>query len=279
MVFYRMINKEHLSLRLLLFAFFVLLAAMFFAGLYPFNFFPSNRVRWIQNEPGLYFDGAGIAYTDRAESISLKKALTVELLLKERYGSKNWGPKEIFSFYDGAVSPSLLVGQWAGRIFIYSRFEKNEGHEWYRLFRTKQRFPRGKAHLVTVTFDESEKAIYIDGKLSNRKNMELIDNTHLSFTGGFLLGNSLRGKNGWRGEIKGLAVYNRILLPDEILKHSRKVFQKGVGRLAETSGCLVLYPFDEGSGNIAKSILSKHIPSFHSCASKCPCPNHAKSAL
>jgi hypothetical protein len=233
---------------------------MIFAGAYPFNFFPPNRVGWVSNEPGLYFDGAGIAYTDRAEPISPRKAVSIQLLLKERRGSKNWGPKEIFSFYDGAVSPSLLVGQWAGRIFIYSRFEKNEGHEWYRLFRTKHRFPRGKVHLVTVTFDESEKAIYIDGQLSNRKNVALTGRTHIEFSESFLLGNSPRGKNGWWGEIKGLAVYNRILLPDEIVTHSREVFQNGVSGLAETPGCLALYPFDEGEGNTAKSILSKPRP-------------------
>ena len=255
-----MVNKEILSSRFLLIAFFILIAAMIFAGLYPFNFFPPNRVRWVPNEAGLYFDGAGIAYTDITESIYIKKAVSIELLLKERRGSKNWGPKEIYSFYDGAASPSLLVGQWAGRIFIYSRFEKNEGHEWYRLFRTKQSFIREKAHFVTVTFDESEKAIYIDGQLSNRKKVELNDRTHIEFSGSFLLGNSPRGKNGWWGEIKGLAVYNRILLPDEIVTHSREVFQKGVSGLAETPGCLALYTFDEGEGNTAKSILSKSRP-------------------
>jgi VanZ like family/Concanavalin A-like lectin/glucanases superfamily len=255
-----MVNKENLSLRFLLVAFFLLLAAIISAGLYPFNFFPPNGVRWVQNEHGLYFDGSGIAYTDRAESISLQKAVSLELLLKERRGSRNWGPREIFSFYDGAVSPSLLVGQWGGRIFIYSRFEKNEGHEWYRLFRTKQRFPRGKAHLITVTFDENEKAIYIDGQLSDRKNVELTDRNHIEFSERFLIGNSPSGKNGWWGEIKGLAVYNRILLPDEIVTHSREVFKKGVSGLAETPGCLALYPFDEGKGNTAKSILSKPRP-------------------
>jgi hypothetical protein len=217
-------------------------------------------VRWVPNEPGLYFDGAGIAYTDRAESISLKKAVSIELLLKERRGSKNRGPREIFSFYDGAISPSLLVGQWASRIFIFSRFEKNKGYKWYRLFRTKQLFPRGKAHLVTITFDENEKAIYIDGQLSNRKNVELNDRAHIEFSGNFLLGNSPIGKNGWWGEIKGLAVYNRILLPDEIMTHSRNIFQKGMNGLAETPGCLALYPFDEGEGNTAKSILGKPRP-------------------
>jgi VanZ like family/Concanavalin A-like lectin/glucanases superfamily len=252
-----MIDKKLWGSRFLLVSFFILLAAMIFIGLYPFNFFPPNRVQWVQNEPGLYFDGAGIAYTDREESISLKKAVSVELLLKERRGSKNWGPKEIFSFYDGAASPSLLVGQWGGRIFIYSRFEKNKGYEWYRLFRTNHPIPKGKSHLVTVTFDENEKAIYIDGQLSNRRHVEINSRTHIQFSGSFLLGNSPLADYGWRGEIRGLAVYNRILLPDEIVAHSREVSQKGMRGLVRAPGCLVLYPFDEREGNIVKSILSK----------------------
>ena len=255
-----MVNKEPLNLRFLLAVFFLILAAMIFLGLYPFNFFPLNGVRWVPNKPGLYFDGAGIAYTDGRDSISIKKALSVELLLKERPDSKNWGPREIFSFYDGAHSPSLLVGQRSGRIFIYSRFEKNKGGEWYRLFRTKHRFPLRKAHLVTITFDKSEKAIYLDGQLSDRKNVELIDKTHIEFSGSFLLGNSYSGNNGWMGEIQGLAIYNRILQPDEIVTHKRKIFQKGMSGLVETPGCLALYPFDEGKGNTAKSILNKPRP-------------------
>lgn len=163
---------------------------------------------------------------DNKEHFSIKKSLSVELLMKERLGSKNWGSKEIFSFYDGLVSPSLLVGQCDGRIYVYSRFENNEGQDWYRLFRTKHRFPKGKTHLVTVTFDESEKAIYIDGQLRNKKNVTIDDRAFINLSGSLLLGNSTRGKNGWSGEIKGIAIYNRILLPDEIVEHSWKIFQK-----------------------------------------------------
>jgi VanZ family protein len=42
--------------------------------------------------------------------------------------------------------------------------------------------------------------------------------------------------------------------------HSKKVFQEGMGGLAETPGCLALYPFDEGKGNTARSILNKPRP-------------------
>ena len=55
---------------------------MIFAGLYPFNFLQPNHVWWISNDTGLYFGGAGIAYTEGADSISLKRAVSVELLLK-----------------------------------------------------------------------------------------------------------------------------------------------------------------------------------------------------
>jgi VanZ family protein len=230
---------------------------MIFAGLYPFNFSPPNRVQWLANEPGLYFNGTGIAYTDRAESVCLNNALSIVFLLKERRGSKNWGPREIFSFYDGPVSPSLLLGQWDGRIFIYSRFEKNQGQKWYRIFRTKYRFHRGKTQIVTVTFNESEKAIYIDGQLRNRKKVELDNRARIEIYGSLLLGNSPRGKNGWNGEIKGLAIYDRALLPDEIITHSREILKRGVKILAKTPGCLALYPFDEGKGNSAKSIVGK----------------------
>jgi VanZ family protein len=250
-----MINKAYFSLRSLLIAFFIILAAMLFAALYPFNFFQPNLVQWLPDEPGLYFDGLGLAATEKAATISLKKAVSVEILVKERRDSNNSGSREIFSFYDGAVSPSLVVGRWGGRIFTYSRFEKNQSDIWYRIFRTQQRFTRGQDHLITVTFDEVEKAIYIDGRLENNKNVMLKDKSDIAFSGRFMLGNSPILKNGWNGEIKGLALYNRILSPEEIGMHSTAVFEKGMRALAETPGCVALYPFDEGKGKTAGSLL------------------------
>jgi VanZ family protein len=250
-----MMNKAYFNIRSLRIAFFIVLAAMLFAGLYPFNFFQPNLVQWLPHEPGLYFDGLGIAFTEKAATIPLNKAVSIEILLKERRDSNNSGPREIFSFYDGPVSPSLLVGRWGGRIFTYSRFEKNQNDKWYRIFRTQRRFPRGQDHLVTVTFNELEKAIYIDGQLGNKKSVVLKDKSDIAFSRRFMLGNSPILKNGWNGEIKGLAIYKRILSPEEIAMHSRAVFKKGMRALVGTSGCVALYPFDEGKGKTVRSIL------------------------
>jgi hypothetical protein len=140
---------------------------------------------------------------------------------------------------------------------LYSRFEKNQGDKWYRLFRTTYRFPRGKPHLVTVTFGGGVKAIYIDGELNDRRKTDIHDAAKTEFCGRLLLGNSPVSRNGWWGEVKGLAIYNRVLLPEEIKEHSSEVLQRDMRGLAETPGCLALYLFDEGEGIKAKNLVGK----------------------
>lgn len=118
-----MASKKRYGLRRLRIVFLLVFVATLFAGLYPFNFFPKNRVQWLSNAPGLYFNGAGISYTEMEEPFLLENKISLQLLIKERHGSRNWGAKEILSFSDGPDSPSLLVGQWDGRIFLYSHLE------------------------------------------------------------------------------------------------------------------------------------------------------------
>jgi hypothetical protein len=249
-----MFNKKFLELRFLVPVLFLLMALMLVVTMYPFNFFSPNGVQWLSHEPGLYFNGRGMAFTGRDSAKDSYDAVSVELWLQERSGSKNWGPKEIFSFYDGSASPSLLIGQWGGHIFVYSRHDPKEDTLWYKRFRSKKRFQRGKPHLVTVTYSGQEKALYIDGALQEKRINDNPAETKVSFSGRLLLGSSPSGNNGWWGEIRGLALYNRVLPQDAILQHHAMVRQKGMYGLAEDPACLALYPFEEGSGSSAASI-------------------------
>ena len=79
-----MLNHRNIRLRTLLVAFFLILAVLLIATLYPFNFFPVNGVQWLSNEPGLYFNGHGIAYTDKVKTVCETKTVSVVLWLKER---------------------------------------------------------------------------------------------------------------------------------------------------------------------------------------------------
>jgi VanZ family protein len=249
-----MIKKSLLELQFLVPWFFVLVVLMLATTLHPFNFLSTNGVQWLSGEPGLYFNGRGMALTDRDFSSNAYDAISVELWMQERRGSKNWGPKEIFSLYDGAASPSLLVGQWGGHIFLYSRYNVDEDTFWYKRFRSTKRFPREKPHLVTVTFSGQEQALYIDGALQEKRIREKPAETEVSFSGRLLLGSSPAGNNGWRGEIRGLALYDSVLQQEEIVRHHTVVRRKGMYGLAEDPDCLVLYPFDEGSGNSTASV-------------------------
>jgi hypothetical protein len=257
-----MIKKRLLELRFLVPVFFLLVALMLTVTMYPFNFFSPNGVQWLSHEPGLYFNGRGMALTGRDISNDAYDAVSVELWLQERRGSKNWGPKEIFSFYDGSASPSLLIGQWGGHIFLYSRYDAKEDILWYKRFRSTNRFPRGKPHLVTVTFSGKEKALYIDGALQEKRINEKHAETTISFTGRLLLGSSPAANHGWRGEVRGLALYNGVLRQEEILQHHAVVGQKGMSGLAEDPDCLALYPFDEGSGSNAASVVDASPPLY-----------------
>ena len=240
-------------------SFLLLLILMLAVTLYPYNFSPpANGTEWLINKSGLYFNGKGIAYTDKRQIIPPQKQVSIEILLQERPGSKNWGPRDIFSFYDGKASPPLLIGQWDRRIFLFSRFESNKGEKWYKLFQSKKGFQRGKPHLVTVTFGGFEKAIYIDGKLINKNIIE----TDIKISGRLIIGNSPTNKNGWWGEIRGLAIYDRLLSPNEIKSHSAEVSSQGMHMLASVPGCLGLYTFEEGEGNIIESIVGDNRPFY-----------------
>ena len=235
------------------------LIIILFATLYPLNFFSENGVHWIAEQTGLYFDEQGRAYTDSdfmAGASTAAEAVSVELWLKERNDSKNWGPREIFSFYDGSASPSLLIGEWSWQIFIYSRFEDYDEQKWYLSFRPDKGFSRYKTHFVTVTFDEREKALYIDGELIEKRKTLPGATSYDGFSGRLLLGNTPMGSRGWMGEIQGLAVYGRILSSQEVARHYDISRQGGMRSLVGASGLRALYPFDEGSGNRAADIVN-----------------------
>jgi VanZ family protein len=229
-------------------------AAVFF----PFDFFPPNRVSWLDAEPGVHFQGEGIAYSEPFIGVGATDpldAVTVELWLQERAGRQNTGPREIFSFYDGRPSPPLLVGEYARRIFCFSRFENAEVDEWWNQLRAERRIGKGRMRFVAVTYREKEKALYVDGALVERRPTDLRGDEPVRFSGRVILGNSPRGGDGWWGEVRGLAIYARGLTSDEIARHGRIFQREGLRSLQGEVALIALYPFDEGEGGTAANLV------------------------
>ncbi|MCP5005813.1 MAG: hypothetical protein GY941_18040 [Planctomycetes bacterium] len=247
----------------LLFILTFLLTVILFITLYPFNFYPDNGIHWIQGGTGLYFDGQGMAYTDpvfSSKDFSDPKSISIELSLKNMREPNNWEVRDIFSFYDGSAKPSLLISVWGCNIFPSSRFEKSSNVYCLNKGRKNRPFSRGKLHFVTVTFSDIEKAVYIDGLLVEKKETVLGKNKFEGFLGRLLLGNSHNIERGWRGEIRGFALYDRVLDAEEVSRHYAVSRKEGIRALIDTPGLKLLYPFNESSGNIAHNIVDETLP-------------------
>lgn len=227
---------------------FVLVVIIFCITLYPFRFCPPNGVQIQPGNSALCFNGCGVAYADPrtpGTSVFDTEQVSIELLVREPLGSSNNGPREIFSFYDGKASPPLVIGKWGGRIFMYSRFDEKGDAEWYSQFRPDRLFTLDLVHLVTVVSGSEWKMIFLDGVLLEKKHSRFPEGPSMQSISRLMLCSSPFGKNGWMGELKGVAVYDRALAPEEVGRHYILIAQQGVRPLAGTPGLRVLYAFDD----------------------------------
>ena len=70
------------------------------------------------------------------------------------------------------------------------------------------------------------------------------------------IGNEPTLTNPWFGKIYSAAIYNRALSSDEISRHFRSVVRNKGSRLTSEQGCIALYNFSEGAGDIVHDISS-----------------------
>jgi hypothetical protein len=238
--------------------------------LYPFNFSATNGVQWLSQGSGLYFNGNGIVYIKQAQEgyvFSCGQAISIEILIKERHGSNNSGPREIISLYDGAESPPLLIGMWYGQVFLYSRFERHTGQDWYNEFRPSKKIIQGEEYFITAVYGERKKALYFNGILVEEQEARFAESGHEEFSGQIIVGSSPFCKHGWMGEIRGMALYNHALTSFEALNHYKMFCSKGMRALTGMQGLLGLYDFNDGRGIIIKNIAgeapSLYIPAWY----------------
>jgi hypothetical protein len=237
----------------------------------PFKFSPTNGAQWLSKDAGLYFNGNGIIYSKRSQegySFSCGQAISVEIYIKERHGSNNSGPREIISLYDGVESPPLLIGMWSGQIFLYSRFEQQSGHKWYNQFRPKNNIHQGEEYYITAVYGKGNKAIYCNGKLVEEQAANFPLAGHEKLYGRIIVGSSPFCKNGWMGEIRGIALYNYALSSSEVSNHYAIICNQGVGALADIQGLCGLYDFHDKNGHVVQNIAgaapSLYIPEVYS---------------
>jgi hypothetical protein len=98
-------------------------------------------------------------------------------------------------------------------------------------------------------------------------------------TGQLIVGNHPLVDNGWQGQVKGLAVYNRELIAAEVLQHYEAWTTNHQAEI-KNENPVALYLFNEGMGNVVHNQMNSetdlHIPEryfvlhapFHTGASR-----------
>ena len=73
-----------------------------------------------------------------------------------------------------------------------------------------------------------------------------------------ILGNSATGESYWTGYLSGLAIYNRTLTPDEVVRNYQGWMNKGNPSASINNGCIALYTFDERKGTIVHDLTGNN---------------------
>jgi hypothetical protein len=236
----------------------VLCLTFLLVGLWPFEFFPENKVDWVGDPIGLRFRGdseddrreaGGLAFTPypligsgRSSSFSIEIKLRCN---REPRGSV----PGILVFCDEEKTPSLFVGQWKSCLLV-RRFNKEirNGKKWKEASICGA-LTEGATRLITLVSNGSESVFYVDGKPVKRFPRLSLMPEPGSLAGHYLLlGNTPESTNGWMGDILGIALYDRSLTDEEVLKsyHSWGRNEDGLSRQRE--GLFLHYGFRKISG-------------------------------
>jgi VanZ family protein len=221
------------------------------AGLWPFNPYPTNKVRWVPNDNAVQFDGQGAIYsvgTFKASNLPDEAPISLEIWLRPKddrdthtiLAFSTPGNPEQFSirqYLDGLLVQRKLQG--------FLRQQKIEKLDIDHVFRGERQA------LIAITSGLHGVAIYLDGRpLSISPDFRL---TTADFTGQFILGTSPVRHDAWSGQLRGVAVYNYELTSAQVLRHYETWTRNGRPEPLDAERTVALYLFHEGVGRTIRN--------------------------
>jgi glycopeptide antibiotics resistance protein len=236
---------------------FLICIILFIAGLYPFNFKPQNKVEWLPDENGIRFFGKGIIYGSNPFNSSKDRdvhgAVSIEFWAQPN-PERNWGLPRILAFCDKQKAETFFIEQWRSELIL--RYEKITGtgseEKRYRQIGLPNAFSNDVKHFISVASGTAGTAFYLDGQPAKNYPDFFLPSENIELSEYMVLGNSPLGQEYWRGDLFGLAFYNRYLTRSEISGSYLFWKQNGYPCTNET-GLVALYLFDEGKGNLIKN--------------------------
>jgi VanZ family protein len=220
--------------------------AILIATLWPFDFFPSNRVSWMPGESGIRFGDNGVVISKAPLKPGTSEAggsCSLEILVRPpRFESY----PTIVSFYAADKQVAFEVGQDSHGLIVGHNFveaQKNLGPPELEVGRV---FEKGKLVLLTITSGAKGTAVYKNGTQPQVFPEFRIMQGDLA--GEIVLGTSAMDFEPWSGEIRGLAIYSKELTPSEVLRDYRNWTDGRAVDPEDLEGATAVYSFAEGAG-------------------------------
>ena len=181
---------------------------IFVAGLWPLNFVPENRIRWLPGGAGLRFDGYGQVYSS-VPMLSPRgpdgaAEATIELVFTPSKSYEN--ASTVFSLVN-QDEVSFAIGQSVTDLFLQGSFTQGVGKPVVKLW-IDDVCGHAQELFVTVTLDTRHVDVYLDGQLARSFPVSTrADN----LSGRVFVGHSVKGGGQWSGSVARLAIFEGTL--------------------------------------------------------------------
>lgn len=235
----------------------LIIAGLLFVGLWPFDPSPKNRVYWIPNEEGLYFDGlnrrfklsvGGIAYTpsplgSSKPAPSEKGAFTIDIVLRPAV-EINSGVPHILGFIDSSGKEAFYLGQWKQSLIVRWFTLDQSGRRWRKEIGVRDALIKDKTQRLTLVANRTNCSIYVNGEPAKSfQDVALIGEKESIRGCSVTVGNSRSVKGPWTGSVMALRVYERALAESEIFQD-----RDGARESASPEGLIASYALDKSHG-------------------------------
>ena len=227
-------------------------------GLWPFNFFPPNKVVWDHSSQGLVFDHYGQIYSlgewaMQPSPAEGRKQFSLEFWLQPQAGYQTYS--DILCICSRGVDSDLIVGESGPDLVVIAPFRNRDGTTSKRSLWFDGAAEKVELRFLTVTSGPEGTVLYLDGKPWHADRYR--DLLPERYSGQLVMGHSLSGEQGWRGVVHGLALYDHALSVQEVAVHYSHWQQNEIEQLRTAAA---LYTFEAHTGNLIRNRAASSAP-------------------
>lgn len=228
----------------------VVLITLFF-GLKSERWHVDNNIRCLPGSNTLQIRNPGMAYVDEVHSlknIGPKDDFTIHVGLTPN-ASRRSGFRPILMLHDGDDHLQLALWQWKASVIVMNGNDYDHTRKWPRLTAVDA-LHEGEISLISITVGDHGSRLLVNGLPAGAG-----EDWRLSIPAGvgklrLVLGNSVYGRNGWDGDLHGVAFYSREFPPAAVGNYYDAWLREDRFPAQPDSDLLLLYTFDDGEGQL-----------------------------